>query len=109
MARSPRDLRASSQVAGPYIARLRAHATPIDPKKGYGLLSPDILGGDGRVLDAARRLFEIKKADIDAELTGFDTGLPNSGRSFSPESSRSSVTCSTIEICATAPSWWSSR
>jgi hypothetical protein len=82
MARSPRDLRHRAQVAGPYIARLRAHATPIDPKKGYGLLSPDILGGYGRVLDASRRLFEIKKADIDAELTGYEHWTPEQRQKF---------------------------
>src|SRR4030095_7952351 len=68
MARSPRDLRHRAQVAGPYIARLRAHATPIDPKKGYGLLSPDILRGYGRVLDAARRPFEANEGASVARL-----------------------------------------
>ena len=82
MARSPRDLRHRAQVAGPYIARLRAHATPIDPKKGYGLLSPEILGGFGRVLDASRRLFEIKKAEIDGELTGYEHWTPEQRQKF---------------------------
>ena len=81
----------------------------IDPKKGYGLLSPDILGGYGRVLDASRRLFEIKKADIDAELTGYEHWTPNSDRNFSRESSRSFATCSMTTISATARSWWTSR
>ena len=49
MARSPRDLRHRTQVAGPYIARLGAHQPPIDPTKGYGLLSPDTLGDFGHV------------------------------------------------------------
>jgi len=82
MARSPRDLRHRAQVAGPYVARLGADKMGIDPKKGYGLLSRDMLGDFGRVLDASRRLFETKKAEIEAELTGYENWTPEQRQKF---------------------------
>ena len=82
MARSPRDLKHRAQVAGPYIARLSGRQSAIDPKKGYGLLSPDTLGDFGHVLEVSRRLFEMKKAEIDAEMTGFENWTPEQRQKF---------------------------
>jgi hypothetical protein len=82
MARSPRDLRHRTQAAGPYIAQLSARQSIIDPQKGYGLLSSDTLGDFARVLDASRRLFEVKKAEIDAEMTGFENWTPEQRQKF---------------------------
>ena len=73
LAGSPRDMRHRAQVAAPYIARLGNHRRAIDPAKGYGLLSPDALGEFQRACwTSCRRLFAAKKAEIDAQLTGFD-------------------------------------
>ena len=82
MARSPRDLRHRAEVAGPYIARLRSLNSAIDPQKGYALLTPDALGDFGHVLEASRRLFEVKKAEIDAEMTGFENWTPEQRQKF---------------------------
>ena len=82
LVRSPRDLRHRAQVAGPYIARLRTPGAPIDRAQGYGLLSLDALGDASQALESCRRLFEIKKAAIDAEAAGFDTWSPEQRQKF---------------------------
>jgi hypothetical protein len=82
MARAPRDLRHRAQIAAPYIARLNGRQSVIDPQKGYALLSPDTLGDFGRVLEASRRLFELKKAEIESEMSGFDHWTPEQRQKF---------------------------
>ena len=82
LAGSTRDMRARAQAAGPYMARLGDHGADIDPAKGYALLSPDTLGDFGRVLASCRQLFAVKKAEIDAQLTGFDNWTPEQQQKF---------------------------
>lgn len=82
LAGSTRDMRSRAQAAAPYIARLGNHGADIDPAKGYSLLSPDALGDFGGVLASCRQLFAIKKAEIDAQLTGFDTWTPEQQQKF---------------------------
>jgi hypothetical protein len=82
LAGSPRDTRYRAQAAAPYIAKLGSHGADIDPAKGYCLLSPDRLGDFGQVLDSCRQLFAIKKAEIDAQLTGFEGWTPEQQQKF---------------------------
>jgi hypothetical protein len=82
LAGSPRDIHHRARTAAPYIARLGNSGAAIDPAKGYCLLSPDSLGECGQVLDACRQLFAAKKAEIDAQLTGFDGWTPEQQQKF---------------------------
>jgi hypothetical protein len=54
----------------------------IDPDKGYGLLSPDALGEFTHVLASCRRIFERKKAEIDAHLASYDGWTPEQRQKF---------------------------
>jgi hypothetical protein len=81
LAGSQRDIRHRAQAAAPYIARLDTHGA-IDPAKGYALLSPDALGEFSQVLASCRQLFDRKKAEIDAQLTGFDSWTPEQQQKF---------------------------
>jgi hypothetical protein len=81
LAGSQRDRRQRAQAAAPYIARLDDHDA-IDPAKGYALLSPDALGGFSDVLASCRQLFAAKKAEIDAQLTGFESWTPEQQQKF---------------------------
>ncbi len=81
--RAPRELHRRGQAAAPYIARLRSlNLTAIDRRTGYGLLSPDSSGDTSRVLAACRSLFEIKKAEIDQRLAGFEEWSPERQQKF---------------------------
>ncbi len=82
LAGSPRDMRHRAQAAAPYIARLGNHGADIDPAKGYCLLSPDRLGDFSQVLASCRQLFAIKKAEIDAQLTGYEGWTPEQQQKF---------------------------
>lgn len=80
---SRRDLHLRTQAAASYVARLGRQGAAIDSGKGYSLLSPDALGDFGKVLVSCRQLFAAKKAEIDAELTGFDGWTPEQQQKFS--------------------------
>ncbi len=82
LAGSPKDMRHRAQAAAPYLARLSNHGATIDQAKGYALLSPDALGDFSDVLASCRELFARKKADIDAQLTGFDGWTPEQQQKF---------------------------
>jgi len=82
VARAPRDTRQRSQAAASYIARLRAPGPIIDPRRGYALLSPDALDGFAEVLPVARRVFERKKAEIEAQLAGYTAWTPEQRQKF---------------------------
>lgn len=83
LARSPQDTRRRMRAAAPYVARLSHAGAAIDPRKGYSLLSPDALGDLSQVLASCRQLFATRKADIDAQLTGFDGWTPEEQLKFS--------------------------
>ena len=73
LARAPRESRLRSQAAASYAARLKPpNVAAIDRKKGYGLLPPDSTGELSQVLAMCRHIFELKKADIEARLAGFE-------------------------------------
>jgi hypothetical protein len=66
-----RELRARRQMAADYVRTIGAPL--IDPAQGWGVVkfdpaSPEFSG----VLATSRRLFEIKKAKIAAQMAGFD-------------------------------------
>lgn len=82
LARSPRDMRQRGQMAASYLARLSAHETPIDRRKGYSLLSSDALPDFAPVLTTCRQLFDRKNAELDARLAGFDTWTPKQQQKF---------------------------
>jgi hypothetical protein len=82
LAGSRQDLRLRTQAAAPYVARLGSHGAAIDPEKGYSLLSPDAHGDFSRVLASCRQIFAARKAEIDAELTGFDGWTPEEQQKF---------------------------
>jgi len=82
LARSPRDLRHRARMAAPYLARVETTHLPIDPVKGYGLIPRGALGDLEPVLASCRRLFEVKKAAIDAERIGAETWTPEERQKF---------------------------
>jgi hypothetical protein len=82
VARSPRDARHRSQAAASYIARLNTRGPIIDPRKGYALLTSDSLGNFAGVLPIARGVFERKKAEIEAQLAGYETWTPEQRQKF---------------------------
>jgi hypothetical protein len=82
LARSPRETRLRAQAAATYVGRLRSNGAAIDPAKGYSLLSPDAIDGFSEVLVSCRQLFALKKAEIDAQLTGFDGWTPEQQQKF---------------------------
>jgi hypothetical protein len=83
LAGSRRDMSLRTKAAAPYVARLGSEGAPIDPGKGYCLLSPEALGDFGEVLASCRQLFASKKRDIDAQLTGFAGWTPEQQQKFS--------------------------
>jgi hypothetical protein len=73
-ARAPLEYRERRQVAASYAGRPERRA--IDPVKGYGLLSLAASDQFTPVLDTCRRVFAIKKAEIEARAAGFQSWTP---------------------------------
>jgi hypothetical protein len=89
--RAPKELRSRRHAGEEYLARVRSGIGDqgsgigdqgsgigrfIDPAAGYGLISPESVGDLSQLMVTCRRLFEIKKAGIDADLSGFDSWTP---------------------------------
>jgi hypothetical protein len=73
MARAPRETRERRNAAASYLARLdKSGIVTIDRDKGYVSLSPDSLGDFGPIAHTCRRLFETKKAEMDARFAGLE-------------------------------------
>lgn len=77
-ARSPREIHQRRRMAAPYLARRGRDL--IDPVGGYGLVSPESIPAD--VMASCRRLFEIKKARVEEQVSGFESWSPERQAKF---------------------------
>lgn len=65
-ARAPRDSRHRRHVAAEYNARVTC--ATMDPRKGYGLLRPGYFAALDDVVATCLKLFEVKRAKIEAQM-----------------------------------------